>query len=67
MVKPLATSMIPWAKGSVETPYGVISVDYKVGDHFHVVVPSNTTATVFVPQGDGTFVEHYLESGDYQL
>lgn len=66
-VKPLAASMIPWAKGSVETPYGVISVDYKVGDYFHVIVPSNTTATVFVPQEDGAFVEHHLESGEYQL
>lgn len=66
-VRPGAAPMIPWAKGSVDTVYGKITVDYRVGHHFKVTVPANTEAEVYVPQADGTFVTHQLKSGYYEL
>lgn len=66
-VKPETTSIIPWAKGSVDTVYGEIKVDYQLGDHFCVTVPANTTAHVFVPQTDGSYQEHHLGCGEYSL
>lgn len=66
-VKPVVTPIVPWAKGEVETVYGKISVDYKVGGHFKVMIPANTTAEVYVPHEDGSFTKHTLASGFYSL
>ncbi len=66
-IKPVVTPIVPWAKGEVQTVYGKIAVDYKVGSHFLVTVPANTTAEVYVPQEDGSFLRHTLKSGFYSL
>lgn len=66
-VKPVASPMIPWAKGRLETVHGEISVDYKLGSHFVVTVPPNTEAEIFVPQKDGGFIRYSLKGGTYGL
>lgn len=66
-IKPMTTDIIKSAKGSLDTVYGRISVDYSIGDHFNVTIPANTTANVYVPNEDGTFTLHVLRGGSYQL
>jgi len=47
---------LKWAKGIVPTPFGAISVDWKVDDqgtfNLYVVVPENTSAEIAVPTTD---------------
>ena len=66
-VKPNLAAIIPWARGSVDTVYGRIAVDYKLGSHFSITVPQNTQCEVFVPQPGGGFVRHELGGGSYAL
>jgi alpha-L-rhamnosidase len=52
VIHPIPGGGVTWAKGSLESPHGLISTDWKVdGDRFtlNVTIPANTTATVYVP------------------
>jgi alpha-L-rhamnosidase len=66
-IKPTTIDIIKKAKGSVDTVYGKIEVDYSVGEYFNVNIPANTTATVYVPNEDLTYTKHILSSGSYSL
>lgn len=66
-VKPMTIDIIKKAKGSIDTVYGRIEVDYSVGEYFKVKIPANTTATVYVPNKDLTYVKHVLSSGTYSF
>lgn len=63
-VKPLLGGGITWAKGKVETPYGVVSSEWKTeGNSFtlKIEVPVSTTCVVELPDGQ----KHTTGSGEY--
>ncbi len=54
-VKPIIGGGITWAKGSVKTPYGTISVSWMLEDHqftLELEVPVSTTCSVELPNGE---------------
>ncbi|MEO8569105.1 MAG: family 78 glycoside hydrolase catalytic domain [Ginsengibacter sp.] len=66
IIKPQPVAGLSWAKGSYESIGGEIVSDWKKeGNNFtlHVVVPPNTTATVFIPANGNSAV---MESGKQQ-
>ena len=63
VVKPQPGGELTWAKASLATPYGELSSRWEIqkGElSLEVVVPSNATATVYVPAAEG---ETVTESG----
>ena len=59
IVKPQPGGELTWAKASLLTPYGELSSRWKLkegGLDLEVVVPSNTTATIYVPAAEGKTV-----------
>lgn len=53
-IAPVLGGNITYAMGSVETPYGRISTDWRIEDHiFHikVIVPIGTTCELYLPDG----------------
>jgi alpha-L-rhamnosidase len=62
IISPAAIRSVPYAKGSMETPNGTLSVSYEQKEgyvHFHIVVPERTRAVLRL--GDQ---ETVLGSGD---
>ena len=62
IISPAAIRSVPYAKGSMETPNGTVSVSYEQKEgcvHFHIVVPEHTKAVLRL--GDQ---ETVLGSGD---
>lgn len=65
-IAPIPDKRITWVKGSVITPYGRISSDWKNEDnHFSITVevPVSTQCTLMLPNGE----EHCLASGSYSF
>ena len=65
-IEPQMVKGIDWVKASKDTPYGRISVDWKLdGDKFSmtVCVPAGSTATVVLPDGSSS----ELKSGKHHL
>jgi hypothetical protein len=63
IIRPQIVGDLRWARGSYDSIRGVIAVDWKVeGDllTLNVTIPSNTSATVYVPTTEATKV---LEGG----
>lgn len=55
LIQPQPGGGLTWAKGSLESPYGLISTDWKLqhGEFsLQVVIPTNTAATVRLPNGE---------------
>jgi hypothetical protein len=60
LIQPHPTGDITWANARHDSPYGPVSVKWKIeGDHFilQVDVPANTTATIRVPGRNAQFVD----------
>lgn len=52
--EPLFTSCLPWAKASIESPYGTVSSDWKneAGKFtWQIAIPANSTGLVALPKG----------------
>ena len=65
-IEPQMVEGIDWVKASKDTPYGRISVDWKLdGDKFSmtVCVPAGSTATVVLPDGSSS----EIKSGKHHL
>jgi len=63
IVKPALVSGLTWVKARYDTVHGRIVSQWERKDKqltLHVVIPANTTATIYVPAGD---VASVLESG----
>ncbi len=63
IIRPAIVGDVTWVKGYHESPYGRIVSDWKRDSEIlsmNVVIPPNSTATIFVPTQDGTSV---IESG----
>lgn len=59
IIKPEIVGDITWCKGRHSSPYGIVETAWRVENHhffLEVVIPSNTTATVFIPASDSTEV-----------
>ncbi|MBP5504586.1 MAG: family 78 glycoside hydrolase catalytic domain [Bacteroidales bacterium] len=69
-IRPTVVKGLDWVKFHKDSPYGRISIDWMVanGGAFTLkcTVPVGTTATVYVPDGDGVR-EEKLVSGKYTL
>lgn len=68
---PEGQKRIDWARGSIETPYGTITSEWKrdkKGEiRYSFTVPFNTTATFYQPQADGTTKQIKLETGRWEF
>lgn len=68
---PKGQKRIDWARGSIETPYGTITSEWKrdkKGEiRYSFTVPFNTTATFYQPQADGTTKQIKLETGRWEF
>ena len=54
LIRPQPGGGLTWAKGSLESPYGVIATDWRIeGGQFHLetMIPPNTTAVIAMPDG----------------
>jgi alpha-L-rhamnosidase len=63
VIRPQPVGDLTWAKGSYQSVRGPIRSEWKKADGkltLHVVIPPNTTATVYVPAADA---EHVTEGG----
>ncbi|TKK71040.1 alpha-L-rhamnosidase [Ilyomonas limi] len=51
VIRPQVVGDVTYAKASFQSPYGLISSDWKAGDTFelNVTIPVNTTAVVYLP------------------
>jgi alpha-L-rhamnosidase len=52
--EPLFTSYMPWAKASIESPYGTVTSSWKneVGKFsWQIIIPANSTGLVALPKG----------------
>lgn len=59
VIRPQPVGGLTWAKATHESPYGQISSSWRVdgkGFHLEIVIPPNTTATVWVPGSGKTEV-----------
>ncbi|MEP7230292.1 MAG: family 78 glycoside hydrolase catalytic domain [Ginsengibacter sp.] len=59
IIKPQPAGDLTWAKGSYHSIKGEIVSDWKIeGKEFslHVVIPGNTTATIFIPSNENSAV-----------
>ena len=58
-IDPQIPTGVTWAKASVNSPYGEISVDWKIETEnilkLHIAVPPGTSATVNLPEGSEYF------------
>ncbi len=64
LIHPQPGGGLTWAKGRLESPYGVISTAWKLDDSkftLEVTIPPNTTATIRLPDGKS----HESGSGTY--
>lgn len=60
--QPLFCDFLPWAKASIETPYGTVSSSWKKEDtkfEWNIVIPPNTTGWVAPP-----FQEEFTVNGE---
>ena len=70
IIKPCPGGELTFAKAELETMYGKISSSWKIENEktvLEVEIPPNTTAKVFVPDGneESGFTEHNIGSGKY--
>lgn len=51
VIRPQVVGDVTYAKASFQSPYGMISSDWKAGDtlELNVTIPVNTTAVVYLP------------------
>lgn len=59
ILKPQPTGDVTWAKGSYQSVHGEIVSDWKIDNHqfiWHVSIPPNTTAVVYIPAADGNTI-----------
>lgn len=58
-IRPQPVGDVTWAKGSYDSPYGMIKSEWKKnGDVFelNVAIPVNTTATIYLPAKEGSLL-----------
>lgn len=71
IIKPHPGGNISYCKASLKTQYGTVTVNWHIEDNkfkMDVVVPKNTTATVFVPDAAGkNYARHDLKSGEHHF
>ncbi len=69
VIKPHVPSLLDEVSASVETPYGIVSCQWRKMDDLslkmEVAIPVNTTAKVYVPDLKGNHMIHELSSGNY--
>ncbi|MFC1765323.1 alpha-L-rhamnosidase C-terminal domain-containing protein [Planctomycetota bacterium] len=62
-LKPYLTQQLDWVKTTTESPLGLVQSEWKNGPHgfaWHIIVPVNVKATVYVPCGPN---QNLLEGG----
>ena len=67
IIKPAIVGDLTWVKASYDSISGKIVSEWRRDGQrvtMHVVIPANTTATIFVPTGD---TQHVLEGGALAL
>jgi alpha-L-rhamnosidase len=66
LIQPQPGGGLTWAKGRLDSPYGVIATEWKLdGDNFTLAatIPANTTATVLLPNGE----RHEVGAGQHNF
>ena len=60
LIKPQPAGDLSWAKGKYTSIQGDIVSEWKIENgkfYFHVVIPANTTATIYIPSDDGSITQ----------
>jgi alpha-L-rhamnosidase len=67
IMKPTPVGDLRFIKASHDSPYGMIKSEWKIIEkefHWNITIPTNTTAIVYVPAGEGKQVMEGLVSAE---